>query len=244
MRATTKSGLDGSDPPRDALAQENLRHRAGPGRPTREQAERRSRELLGKALDLFLENGFERTTMEGIAAAIGMAKRTIYAQYGDKLTLFKASLQRAINEWIVPVDVLRQAESEDFEETLLEIGHLLVENVMTPEGMRLLRITNAEANRMPEISAYTYAQGTAPTLAYLSDLFARRAGLGQGRKGEGADAAALAFLYLVVGGPASLSAWGVPLSDEQVSRQTSYCVRLFLHGLLSAPAERGGVSAA
>jgi hypothetical protein len=37
----------------------------------------------------------------------------------------------------------------------------------------------------------------------------------------------------VVGGPASRSAWGVDISDEQVSRHTRYSVRLFVHGLLS-----------
>lgn len=206
----------------------------GPGRPTREQAKRRNLELLDRALDLFLENGFERTTMEGIAAAVGMAKRTVYAQYPDKLALFRASLQRAVNEWIVPVDVLRQAETDDLEETLSNIGKILVDNIMTPAGLRLLRITNAEANRLPEISAYTYEEGTGPTLDYLSDLFSRRMG-SDGKKAQ-ADAAALAFLYLVVGGPASLSVWGVPLSEEQVSRQTHFSTRLFLHGLLSGQA--------
>jgi AcrR family transcriptional regulator len=209
--------------------------KVGPGRPTREQAKLRNLELLDKALDLFLENGFERTTMEGIAAAVGMAKRTVYAQYGDKLTLFKASLHRAINEWMIPVEVLQEAESEDLEETLLKIGQILVENIMTPEGLRLLRITNAEANRMPEISAYTYEQGTGPTLRYLSDLFARCAGYPEDSKSE-ADAAALAFLYLVVGGPASLSAWGVPLGEDEINRHTRYCVRLFLHGVLGQKA--------
>jgi AcrR family transcriptional regulator len=124
-------------------------HRS-PGRPTRDQAEQRNRELLEKALDLFLENGFERTTIEGITAAVGMAKRTVYARYGDKMTLFKAALQRAIEEWMLPVDRLREAETADLEETLLEIGRLLVTNILTPEGLRLLRITNVESIRFPD----------------------------------------------------------------------------------------------
>ncbi len=212
--------------------------RPGPGRPTPEQARLRNLELLDRALDLFLENGFERTTMEGIAAAVGMAKRTVYTQYGDKFTLFKASLQRAINDWIVPIDVLRAAETDDLEETLLGIGRILVDNMMSREGMRLLRITNAEANRMPEIAAYTHTQGTGPTLVYLVDLFNRRITF-QGEQLQDAEAAGLAFLYLVVGGPANSSVWGVPMDDEQVNRHTSYCVRLFLHGFLSDKVREG-----
>ena len=204
----------------------------GPGRPTRQQAEQRNLELLDKALDLFLENGYERASMEGIAAAVGMAKRTVYAQYSDKKTLFMASLKRAIDEWIVPVEVLQGAETDDFEETLLSIGKILVDNMMTREGLRLLRITNAEANRTPEISVYTYRQGTGPTLDYLSDLFVRSCP--KAMPLEDAQEAALAFLYLVVGGPANMSAWGVAGDAEQIDRHTHYCVRLFLHGLLSS----------
>lgn len=218
-------------PAPSSAAKKKTKSGPGPGRPTPEQARLRNLELLDKALDLFLESGFERTTIEGIAAAVGMAKRTVYSQYGDKLTLFKSSLQRAINDWIVPIDVLRAAETDDFEQTLLNIGRILVDNMMTPEGLRLLRITNAEANRMPDIAAYTYEQGTGPTLTYLADLFTRR--MVNGGELRDAQAAGLAFLYLVVGGPANSSVWGVPMDDEQVNMHTSYCVRLFLHGLLS-----------
>ena len=71
--------------------------RQGPGRPTLS-----NEELLDKAVDLFLEKGFERTTIDAITASAGMAKRTVYLRYGDKTALFKAALQRAIEDWIVP----------------------------------------------------------------------------------------------------------------------------------------------
>ncbi len=147
------------------------------------------------------------------------------------MALFKAALERAIKEWIVPVERLRAAESDDLEETLLRVGQILVANIMSPAGLRLLRITNAKSARMPEVSAYSYQQGTAPTLAYLADLFRRRIRPG-GIEMQDADEAALGFLYMVVGGPASMTAWGVVLDDAAISKHTHYCVRLFLRGLL------------
>jgi hypothetical protein len=51
---------------------------------------------------------------------------------------------------------------------------------------------------------------------------------------QAADEAALAFLHLIVGGPASTAAWGVVLDDDAIDRHTRYCVRLFLHGALAA----------
>jgi AcrR family transcriptional regulator len=197
-----------------------------PGRPTLSDAQ-----LLDIALDLFLENGFERTSIDAITAAAGMAKRTVYARYGDKETLFKAALNRAIEDWLVPVERLRAAEEDDLERTLLKIAQMLLTNILSPAGLRLLRLSNAVSVSMPEIAANNTRMGTEPTLAYLADLFRRRLLPADAPPAE-ADEAALAFLHLVVGGPASTAAWGVVLEEAAVDRHTRYCVRLFLHGAL------------
>jgi AcrR family transcriptional regulator len=200
-----------------------------PGRPTLS-----NEQLLDTALDLFLENGFDRTSIEAISAAAGMAKRTVYARYADKTTLFKAALTRAIEEWIVPVEQLQAAETDDFEETLLAIGRILVTNVLRPGGLRLLRLTNAVSGHMPEIGAFNVRKGTEPTLAYLADLFRRRLGIAA----EDAGLAAEAFIDLVPGGPANAISRGVVLDDEAVDRHTRYSVGLFLHGVLPRDQQR------
>lgn len=202
-----------------------------PGRPTRDHAKRRDVELLDKALDLFLEKGFERTSIDAITASVGMAKRTVYLRYPDKTALFKAAIQRAIEDWIVPLERLRAAEVADLTQSLLRIGEILVENIMNPAGLRLMRITNAESGRLPEIGVYAYKQGTDRTVAYLADLFRRRV---KPREVQSFDPeeAAQGFLYLVVGGPASMTAWGLTLEKSEIDRHTRDCVRLFLYGLL------------
>jgi AcrR family transcriptional regulator len=197
-----------------------------PGRPTLSDEQ-----LLDIALDLFLENGFERTSIDAITAAAGMAKRTVYARYGDKETLFKAALGRAIDDWLVPVERLRAAEEDNLEASLLKIARMLLDNILGPAGLRLLRLSNAVSVSMPEIAAANTRMGTEPTLAYLADLFRRRLLPDDAPTGE-ADEAALAFLHLVVGGPASTAAWGVVLDQAAIDRHTRYCVRLFLHGAL------------
>jgi TetR/AcrR family transcriptional repressor of mexJK operon len=194
-----------------------------------------NQELLDTALDIFLDKGFERTSIDAITEAAGVAKRTIYLRYGDKKALFKASLQRAIEEWIIPVERLRAAETPDLQQTLLKIGQMLVANLMAPAGLRLLRITNAESGRMPEIGAYTYERGTQPTIGYLTDLFRRRVRL----ETAVAEEAAVAFLYLVVSGPPTMTAWGRVVDSASIESHTRYCVRLFLHGLLAQEHGRG-----
>jgi TetR/AcrR family transcriptional repressor of mexJK operon len=219
-----------------AASRGGTKRRQGPGRPTLS-----NEELLDKAVDLFLEKGFERTTIDAITASAGMAKRTVYLRYGDKTALFKAALQRAIEDWIVPVERLRAAESNDIEDTLLKVGQILVENLMTPAALRLLRLTNAESVRMPEIGAYTTQRGTEPTIAYLADLIQRRIPFRSDIANP--QEAAFAFLYLVACGPATMAAWGLILDKSAIDRHTQYCVRLFLYGLLPRTSGGNGESA-
>jgi AcrR family transcriptional regulator len=199
----------------------------GPGRPSREQSEQRNRELLDRALDLFLERGFEGTTIEAIVDSVGMARRTVYARYGDKITLFKAALQRAIDDWVVPEERLRAAETGDVEETLLAVARLMVASALTPSGMRLTRIAHAEVIRMPEIGAYLAERTERLALGYLTDLFRRRLAL------RSAEDAALAFMLLVVDGAFQARVWhGV--DDAELARQVGYRTKLFLGGVRAA----------
>lgn len=209
---------------------ETVRRR--PGRPSLSNAQ-----LLDKALDLFLEKGFAGTSIDAICATAGMAKRTVYARYGDKEALFKAALSRAIEDWLVPVESLRAQESGDLEASLLRIGALLVENVLGPAGLRLLRLTNAESVTMPEIALENVRLGTEPTLQYLADLFRRN--LCEPDDEDGARDAAQAFLSLVVGGPASNAAWGMRLDPASVDRHVRYSVHLFLHGAVRGTPQEG-----
>jgi len=82
----------------ETLSETLTETRRRPGRPSLS-----NEALLDVALDLFLDQGFERTSIEAICTKAGMAKRTVYARYGDKTALFRAALQRAIEEGIVPV---------------------------------------------------------------------------------------------------------------------------------------------
>lgn len=205
----------------------------GPGRPTRAEAEERSQELLEKALDLFLEKGFEGTTIRDITRAVGMAKRTVVARYGNKMSLFKAALKRAIDDWVVPETRLRAVETDDLEATLRQIAKILSANYLTPASVRLARITNAESVRTPEISTYNYEQCTRPQIAYLADLLRRRSPGGAGF--PAAEAYARSFLILI-SSPAQAIAWGVQLSEAEVESRLNHAVSLFMHGLPRPPA--------
>lgn len=207
-----------------------VRTRPGAGRPTREQAEQRHLELLDQAFDIFLEKGFEQATMEMIAGAVGMTKRTVYARYEDKRALFRAAVQRAIDEYVVPVRALQAAETEDLEETLRAIAWIRLENATSPRGLKLQRMIASESYRFPEIFSHM-EERTGPAVRYIADLLQRHAEAG-GIAVDDPETAASAFLSMVVGGPARAILWGgPPTSHEAMDARLRFCVRLFLDGV-------------
>jgi AcrR family transcriptional regulator len=193
------------------------------GRPTRAQAEARHAEMLDAALDMFLDKGFVQTTMEGVAAAVGMTKRTIYARYPDKAALFRATVQRAIEAWIVSDTKLRALESDDLAATLTAVARMRVAHVMTPVGLKLQRIINSESYRFPEIFTLSYEQATMPVINFLIDLLQRN---GVAR----ADMAALTFMSMVVSGPVRMIVSGNALRQSEIEDRIAFSVDLFLNG--------------
>ena len=204
--------------------------RPGVGRPTRAQQEQRHEELLNVALDIFLERGFEQATMEEIAIQVGMSKRTVYARYEDKGTLFKAAVRRAIERYTVPREALEAVATDDLEETLAAIARLRIANVATPVATKLQRILSAQSYRFPELFHAAFEEGAGPTIRFLTDLFERFSKQGDINVTEPRRAAA-AFLSLVVGGPARIIVSGNTLDDTEMERHIRFAVGLFLRGV-------------
>lgn len=60
------------------------------GRPSAETTQRRMAHLLEVARGIFVRRGYRATTMDEVAAAAGVTKRTLYAWHRDKEALFRA----------------------------------------------------------------------------------------------------------------------------------------------------------
>jgi TetR/AcrR family transcriptional regulator, mexJK operon transcriptional repressor len=207
-----------------------IAERPSAGRPTREQAEARHGELLDVALDLFLDGGYAQTTMEAVAAAVGMTKRTIYARYPDKASLFRATVQRAVERTTLPDEMLTRLDAGDLEATLKAVARMRVANVMTPVGLKLQRIINTESYRFPEIFTKSYEQGGKRVVDFLAELLRRHHGAGTVCV-ERPDLAANVFMSMVVGGPVRLIVSGNPPSAAEIEDRIEFSVRLFLNGV-------------
>jgi TetR/AcrR family transcriptional repressor of mexJK operon len=194
------------------------------------QQDQRHDELLTVALDIFLEKGFEQTTIEEIATQVGMSKRTVYARYADKGALFNATVRRAIERYTVPREELEKLASDDLEETLVAIARLRIRNVRTPVATNLQRILSAQSYRFPELFNAAFEEGAGPTISFMSDLFVRYRAEGKINVTD-PQRAATAFLSLVVGGPARIIVSGNKLEDAEVEKHVRFAVGLFLRGI-------------
>jgi AcrR family transcriptional regulator len=197
------------------------------GRPTKEQAEARQAELLDTALDLFLAKGFEQTTVEGVAAAVGMTKRTVYARFPDKAALFKAAVRRAIERTQSSPEELAALDTGQLETTLVAFAQWRVAHVTRPVGLRLQRILATESYRFPEIFNWSVEDGAGPAIAFLSGVLRRHC-----PALDAPEQAATVFMSMVVGGPVRLIVSGNPLSQGEIDARIGYAVALFLNGVL------------
>jgi TetR/AcrR family transcriptional repressor of mexJK operon len=202
------------------------------GRPTRAQQVARHEELLSVALDIFLERGFEQTTMEEIATCVGMSKRTVYAYYEDKPALFKAAVRRTIELYTMPREEIEAVVTDDLEETLVAIGRQRVRNMAMPVATKLQRILGTQSFRFPELFNESFEKGAGPVIDVLCELFARYSASGDIAITQPARAAT-AFLSVVVGGPTRIIVSGNVMDDAEIEERVRFAVHLFLNGVRS-----------
>ncbi len=203
--------------------------RARSGRPTREMAEARHAQLLDCALDHFLEKGFEPATIEAIAGAVGMTKRTVYNLYPDKSALFRAAVHRAIGRYSISEDRIAATDCGDLEQTLRNIARLRIDLVASPQGLKLQRIINTESYRFPEIFAEVYEIGALPTIKFLARLLKRETAAGRLAIADPAKAANV-FMSMVVSGPVRVIVSGNSLPEGEIDERVAFAVSLFLNG--------------
>jgi AcrR family transcriptional regulator len=74
----------------------------------RVRSQRTSSRVLSATRDLFVEQGYARTTMEAIASRAGVTAQTVYNQFGTKCELLAAVLDQAIVGDAVSVAVVER----------------------------------------------------------------------------------------------------------------------------------------
>src|SRR5690349_23956296 len=107
------------------------------GRPTRAQAEQLELKLREAAVTTFLDHGYDRATMEMIAEAAGITKRTLYARYPDKRAVFLDVIPWALSRSVEHDFTSNIDDDDDVEAALLAIGRGALKRALDPGTVRL-----------------------------------------------------------------------------------------------------------
>jgi AcrR family transcriptional regulator len=199
----------------------------GPGgRPTREEAERRHNSLLETAFRLFLERGWEGTSVDEIARQSGVAKGFIYARYPDKTALFVGAIRRLMEEAMGKLQVADPLP-DDVEEGLCLFARRMLDIVLKPEAVAFHRLFIAEAPRFPDLARHFIARNPARDL--IMDVLANYVDRGALTSGDNRMRAEH-FAILVVGIPRMLALMGAREPPEQEEQRLRAAVRQFLDG--------------
>jgi len=125
--------------------------------------------ILETAGKLFLEQGYERTTVEAIAAAAGVSKLTVYSHFGDKTGLFRTLVTNKCRSYFehTDYDSLRDLPVD---QALTRIARSFMGLMLNPDVVALHRLLMASAAHNPELTEMFYGTGPEPTITGVADV--------------------------------------------------------------------------
>lgn len=209
--------------------------RGSGGRPTREEAARREARIVEVAMRLFIERGFDATSIDAVAEAAGVSKPTLYARYRDKRALFEAVLNERVREWLAPLSAAAEVqaletEPRDVERVLNELSRTLLARAQDPGAAALTRCIVAQALQFPDLAKLAYEEGWLRGVRAVARLLKVLVAQGQVEIDD-VEIAADLFLNLILGRSSKQALYGIPVDPEAQERRRRAAVALYLAGI-------------
>ena len=148
---------------------------AGPGRP-KDPGKRAA--ILAAAKRMFVSHGFERVSMDQIAAEAGVSKLTVYSHFGDKESLFAAAVRAHVEEGM-PTDLFVAEPNTPVRERLLAIGNAFFSMIMKPEAIAGHRIMCSPQIATSSMPAAFWEAGPQRVQESFAQLLERRVASGE-----------------------------------------------------------------
>lgn len=184
------------------------------------------------AAAIFLEKGYQSTSMDDIAAAAHISKQTIYTHFSDKETLF-ADLVLGNTDPVEAfiADITRTVhEAESLDAGLSEVARSYLRVVARPQVLRLRRLVIGEAGRFPELARTYYERVPQRVYTALGELMKTLSDEGRLRLSD-PDLAASHFAWLILGVPLDRGMFYGPdetMTDGELDRLADAAVDVFM----------------
>ncbi|MET8757783.1 TetR/AcrR family transcriptional regulator [Lentzea sp. NPDC004782] len=137
------------------------------------------RHILFVAKDVFLAVGFERTSMDTVAARAGTSKRSLYAHFETKDKLFDAVLDLVRELYLGKLRTpdAYAGDPADITETVTRFCGRFLQLMTWEAQVRTCRLSIAEAERLPHSSRAYFDAVFATTYQRLASYLADHHGL-------------------------------------------------------------------
>jgi AcrR family transcriptional regulator len=199
---------------------------------TTPRAAAKREQIRAAAQRLFLQHGFEATTMDAVTATAHISKQTLYRYYPSKEALFadildQLTLQRGpVADW--PPSTLHVSTRAELEAVLSWIARDIIADTLQPTLIALMRVMIAEAPRLPHLKEVFQATVSGPGFAAVARLLEQARAAGVVMVAE-TDAAARLFIgslltYYMVDGFFAAEAPSLP-PDEEIADIVRLIVR-------------------
>ena len=113
---------------------------ASPGRP-KDLGKRAA--ILDAAKRMFTAHGFERVSMDQIAAEAGVSKLTVYSHFGDKEALFSAAISAKCEEQLAN-GLFAVDPASSLREQLVGIGRAFLTLINSEEALAIHRVVTTQ----------------------------------------------------------------------------------------------------
>lgn len=216
---------------------DQTRARRSPG------ARDKRKQVMDAAVELFLANGFDQTSMDAIAARAGVSKTTVYAHYSDKLALFKAVVERSSQSLAVQMDESLLRGEQDPRTRLKEIVLIVLEATTAPEFRAFLRVMVSESARHPDLAFAAEAGGLVDVIGLIASSLEDEAGR-HGYQLSDPRMFATVLLRMAVSGPQLDSLLFAEFRPDHalLDAHASWVTAIFLHGIEPRTGDAGEVT--
>ena len=185
------------------------------------------------AAAMFLENGYQGTSMDDIAAAAQVSKQTIYTHFPSKEALFADLVlgnAERVEEFVATVSRTVADAGDDLEGGLRQLARVYLRLVMQPDVLRLRRLVLGEAGRFPDLARTYYERVPGRVINALSSVFSALRDGGRLHLDD-PQLAAQHFAWLILGSPLDRGMFypiAEPMPEADLQRAADGAVRVFL----------------
>lgn len=148
--------------------------------------------ILHAAMELFLDEGFDRVSVEKIASEARVSKSAIYDQFGGKEPLFDAVIGFCCEDVEAPsLDPL--GEDFDLRDVLLDSGRAAAFRILQPKALKIIRLALGAYAQNPKLAKIFWEHGPMRAAHHVAEAISRKTARARRRK---VDAHALSIAYL------------------------------------------------